>query len=326
MNIEKIKNSIRSAKVISFDLFDTLFYRPYLNPNDLFFHLEMIYKRPLYADQRIISEKNTRFLSSKEEITYDQIYDNIDENFKDMKDKELSLEFKSILLNEEVKYLYDYAKSLKKEVIFTSDMYLAARFIEKLLTKFEINDYSALYVSSELNLTKHRGSLFKKVISDLNCTPEDILHIGDNKRSDFIIPKKLGMKAIWYLSLNDAFRNSSQINKLQFELFDSVDSDFLQRLFFKQKVNQHYTDKKSIPYKDYWENIGYHFGSIIALSYYSYISQHFNSTKDELIFVGRDGYSLKLFFDILNPQWKSHYINLPRILVEKCNYPINNME
>ena len=95
------------------------------------------------------------------------------------------------------------------------------------------------------------------------------------------------------------------------------------RLFFKQKVNQHYTDKKSIPYKDYWENIGYHFGSIIALSYYSYISQHFNSNKDELIFVGRDGYSLKLFFDILNPQWKSHYINLPRILVEKCNYPIN---
>ena len=70
-------------------------------------------------------------------------------------------------------------------------------------------------------------------------------------------------------------------------------------MFFKQKVNQHYTDKKSIPYKDYWENIGYHFGSIIALSYYSYISQHFNSNKDELIFVGRDGYSLKLFFDIL---------------------------
>ena len=190
MNIEKIKSSVRSAKVISFDLFDTLFYRPYLNPNDLFFHLEMIYKKPLYAEQRIISEKNTRFLSSKEEITYDQIYDNIDENFKDMKDKELSLEFKSILLNEEVKDLYDYARSLRKKVIFTSDMYLPLDFIKKLFTKFEINDYSALYVSSELNLTKHRGSLFKKVISDLNCTPKDILHIGDNKKSDFIIPKK----------------------------------------------------------------------------------------------------------------------------------------
>ena len=120
MNIEKIKSSVRSAKVISFDLLDTLFYRPYLNPNDLFFHLEMIYKKPLYAEQRIISEKNTRFLSSKEEITYDQIYDNIDENFKDMKDKELSLEFKSILLNEEVKDLYDYARSLRKKVIFST--------------------------------------------------------------------------------------------------------------------------------------------------------------------------------------------------------------
>ncbi|MEC8753198.1 MAG: hypothetical protein VXX25_01310 [Verrucomicrobiota bacterium] len=323
MNIEKIKSSVRSAKVISFDLFDTLFYRPYLNPNDLFFHLEMIYKKPLYADQRIISEKNTRFLSSKEEITYDQIYDNIDENFKDMKDKELSLEFKSILLNEEVKDLYDYAKSLRKKVIFTSDMYLPARFVEKLLTKFEINDYSALYVSSELNLTKHRGSLFKKVISDLNCTPEDILHIGDNKKSDFIIPKKMGIKAVHYLSLNDSFKNSSAAKKLQYELFDSGDSDFLQRLFFKQKINKIFVNKKPVSFEKYWENIGYYYGSFIALSYYNLLSKHFNSTKDELIFVGRDGYSLKLFFDVLKPQWKSHYINLPRILVEKCDYPID---
>ena len=323
MDIEKIKSSIRSVKVISFDLFDTLFYRPYLNPNDLFFHLEMIHKRPFYADQRIISEKNTRFLSSKEEITYDQIYDNIDENFKDMKDKELSLEFNSILLNEEVKGLYDYAKSLRKEVIFISDMYLPVDFIKKLLTKFEINDYMELYVSSELKLTKNKGSLFKRVISDLKYNPEDIFHIGDNKRSDFIIPKKLGMKAIRYLSFNDSFKNSSKINKLQYELFESVDSDFLQRLFFKQKINKYYLNKRPISHENYWENIGYYFGSFIALSYYNLISKYFNPDEDELIFIGRDGYSLKLFFDILNPQWKSHYINLPRILVEKCNYPIN---
>ena len=140
MKIEKIKSSIKSVKVISFDLFDTLFYRPYLNPNDLFYHLEMNQKRPSYANHRIITEKNTRILSSREEIKYDEIYDNIDENFRDMKDKELCLEFNSLLLNEEIKDLYDYAKSLEKKLIFISDMYLPVRFIEKLLNKFDIND------------------------------------------------------------------------------------------------------------------------------------------------------------------------------------------
>ncbi len=323
MNIENIKSSIKSVKVISFDLFDTLFYRPYLNPNDLFYHLEIEQKRPFYADHRIISEKNTRILSPKEEITYDDIYDNIDENFRDMKDKELSLEFNSLLLNKEIKDLYDYAKSLEKKLIFISDMYLPVRFIEKLLNKFDINDYSALYVSSDLNLTKHRGNLFKKVISDLKCAPKDILHIGDSKKSDFIIPKKMGIKAVRYLSLNDSFKNSSTAKKLQIELFEKEDSDFLQRLFFKQKVNKFNVSKKTVSFENYWENIGYYYGSFIALSYYDLLSKHFNPADDELIFVGRDGYSLKLFFDVLKPQWKSYYINLPRILVEKCNYPIN---
>ena len=323
MNIEKIKSSIKSVKVISFDLFDTLFYRPYLNPNDLFYHLEMIQKRPSYAGHRIISEQNTRILSSREEITYDNIYDNIDVNFRDMKDKELSLEFNSLLVNKEIKDLYEYAKSLEKKLIFISDMYLPARYIEKLLKKFNINDYSALYVSSDLNLTKHRGNLFKKVISDLKCSPGDILHIGDNKNSDFIIPKKQGLKAIRYLSFNDSFKSSSVAKKLQIELFEKEDSDFLQRLFFKQKVNNFNVSKKPVCFEKYWENIGYYYGSFIALSYYDLLSKHFNTAEDELIFVGRDGYSLKLFFDVFKPRWKSYYINLPRILVEKCNYPIN---
>ena len=133
----------------------------------------------------------------------------------------------------------------------------------------------------------------------------------------------MGIKAVHYLSLNDSFKNSSEVKKLQYELFDSADSDFLQRLFFKQKINKNFVNKKPVAFEKYWENIGYYYGSFIALSYYNLLCKHFNSTKDELIFVGRDGYSLKLFFDELKPQWKSHYINLPRILVEKCNYPIN---
>ena len=323
MNIEKIKTIISSSKIISFDLFDTLFYRPYLDPHDLFLHLEIIHNRPLFKEKRIMAEKNARFLSAEEEITHDEIYHHIDENLKDMKEKELSLELDSLMINKEIKELYDYAKSQRKELIFISDMYLSVEFISKLLNKFEIKKYTALYVSSDVKLTKHKGTMFQKVLNDFKCNPKNILHIGDNRRSDFINPKKLGIKAIHYPSLNDFFSNASFINKLQFEINEKEDSDFLQRLFFKRKINKHFTDPKEISYEKYWVNIGYYFGSLIALSYYNLILKHFNPDKDELIFIGRDGYSLKLFFDQLKPQWKSHYISLSRILVEQCNSLIN---
>ena len=72
--------------------------------------------------------------------------------------------------------------------------------------------------------------------------------------SDFIVPKKMGIKAVHYLSLNDSFKNSSAVKKLQYELFDSADSDFLQRLFFKQKINKNFVNKKPVSFEKYWEN------------------------------------------------------------------------
>ena len=54
-----------------------------------------------------------------------------------------------------------------------------------------------MYVSSEYALTKRTGKLFKKVLEDLEfVSPDEVLHIGDNLRSDWIRPKLIGMKTI----------------------------------------------------------------------------------------------------------------------------------
>ena len=63
MDIASIKKSIKFSKIISFDLFDTLFFRPYLKPNDLFSHLEIINNAPGFKNQRIIAEDNARLIS-----------------------------------------------------------------------------------------------------------------------------------------------------------------------------------------------------------------------------------------------------------------------
>ena len=41
--LEILKDKIEKAKIVSFDIFDTLLLRPYAKPVDLFLHLEKLY-------------------------------------------------------------------------------------------------------------------------------------------------------------------------------------------------------------------------------------------------------------------------------------------
>ena len=55
-----------------------------------------------------------------------------------------------------------------------------------------------MYVSSEYALTKRSGNLFKKVLELESVSPNEALHIGDNLISDYLMPKKCGMKSFLY--------------------------------------------------------------------------------------------------------------------------------
>ena len=53
-----------------------------------------------------------------------------------------------------------------------------------------------VYVSSEYALTKSTGKLFKKVLEIEGVKANEVLHLGDNLRSDWFRPKLIGMKTI----------------------------------------------------------------------------------------------------------------------------------
>ena len=46
-------------------------------------------------------------------------------------------------------------------------------------------------------LGKHSGRLFQHVLKEEDVLPEDVFHIGDNRRSDFKVPTTLGINAKW---------------------------------------------------------------------------------------------------------------------------------
>ena len=67
-------------------------------------------------------------------------------------------------------------------------MYLKSDTVRLILTNGGYNlDGVNVYVSSEYAKTKRTGSLFKTVLSLEYVAPRDIIHIGDNWRSDWLI-------------------------------------------------------------------------------------------------------------------------------------------
>lgn len=112
-----IYEEIKKHDIISFDIFDTLLIRPYVKPTDLFLHIEKLYKIKGFHKNRILAEKSARGkYIDNEEITLNQIYEEIDEKYKRFKEIEIEFEERILTIHKENKEIYDYALSLSKKL------------------------------------------------------------------------------------------------------------------------------------------------------------------------------------------------------------------
>ena len=220
--LQKIKRKIQKHKVISFDIFDTLLLRPYIKPTDLFLHMEKAFNKDDFQIERRRAEgkvfndnKNLR-----EDITFDMIYEEIDNKFKDVKQKEMDWEEMVLRANPELKQVYDYAKKLKKRIVIASDMYMPTDFLAKVLHKNGFDSWEKLYVSGDLGKKKRSGAIYKQMIDELQISPKDILHIGDNPVSDYEVIKKLGGNAILYTNVITQYINDIPSARLYYENTD----------------------------------------------------------------------------------------------------------
>lgn len=198
---------------VSFDIFDTLLVRPCIQPTDLFAliaeKVDSLYGIDFYS-MRINAEDGL-----KNADIY-QIYDAIQEKYN------LSNELKNILFNEEieaearllypredVKKFYDLAVKNQKKIIAVSDMYLPSEVLLKILREKGYDKISQVFVSNEYDARKEDGKLFDIVIDKL--VTDDILHIGDNKYSDYLVPQKKKIHAIYYPKVIDILSEKNDL-------------------------------------------------------------------------------------------------------------------
>ncbi len=228
--LEQIKREILDPAnaVISFDVFDTLLKRPVWVPQDILYFVQYeardvlegceenrFFKMRRHAEQKCRDMDRARNELS-EDVTLHEIYRTMGELYalpretvEALQRTEIQVEQAFLRARLAGKGLYELATFLEKPVVLVSDMYLSAECLRTMLRNCGYEDAAKLYVSSDYRRLKYTGNLFRIVLRDLResygVSPERVLHIGDTWQNDVIVPRGLGMKAVFLPKAIDVF-------------------------------------------------------------------------------------------------------------------------
>ena len=290
-NITQIIKKIEPYSYVSFDIFDTLLKRDVLHPTDVFHFIGQQNDEDSFYKKRIEAEHTLRKGSDKEEITLDEIYREIEDKYKSYKDQELKLE-KALLYKNSVIYpVYEYCRNHGKKVIITSDMYLPEEFLKEILHEQGI-DFDFCFISSSYKAKKVTGNLFRIMLSKLRISPQDVIHIGDSIRGDYLGAYKAKVRSILIPKI---VNRTSWVNLKENK----------QQTIFNTFSNNHLDTSKCLYYQ---------FGfSVFGPVLYGFIQWLHRRVDDKKIFFfARDGYVVKKAYDVLYPGSQTDYIYLSR--------------
>lgn len=214
-----------AMEIVSFDVFDTLLTRPVLEPSDLFVLTEPAWCQKGFPGdfvalrlqaERIARMKMQQSTHPVEEPTLDAIYDALAEitalptgAMDAIQRAELDNERRSLSPRATIRAIYNYAIEKGKRIVAVSDTYAPHDFVLSVLRSNGFTSIERLYVSSEIGRCKATGKLFPLVLRDLDAPAAKVLHIGDNRRSDFLRPREAGLHAFHLPSaVSTYFRHS----------------------------------------------------------------------------------------------------------------------
>ena len=199
--------------IYSYDIFDTCLVRACGEPS----HVWDILAHKILgssADIALISDfvlirrsaegkaREELICHEKEDVTIEDIYTYCD--FSSLTDipkqvimeAEMAVEEKMLTPVYSVLQEIDQLHQEGKCVTFISDMYLPQSFIKHILvTTGFFHEGDHLYISGDVGKSKSTGHLFDYVQRELSADCKHWNHQGDNRHSDYEVPRKKGIKA-----------------------------------------------------------------------------------------------------------------------------------
>lgn len=314
---------IDKSDVISFDIFDTLISRDIWDRKMIYKILEdeLIDDGKRYgigfADKRIEAECNA---NKKHDgcAGIKQIYEEFNEgglSFEEIEElikSEEQLELKFCFPKYEGRILYEYCLWKRKKIVLISDMYFSKEQIIRMLNKcgYRTFDENFVFISCEIGSAKRTGKLFEDVAVRCCIAKKGWTHIGDAKRSDWLIPMRLGVHSIYIPGTINHFRYKSlyckenQVKKTSSKNYRTGNYDAIYTTLMNNRL----------PWiRNNYEKFGYECLGTLLWGFTGWLSRKLQKKQyDRIYFLAREGQLLKKAFDILNEDIQSVYLPVSR--------------
>lgn len=308
---EKFAEKLSEFKAVSFDIFDTLIYRPFARPADLFNIAGAETGLLNFAELRRTCERKARDRHFAEngsyEITFDDIYQYMEDyagaSFAAAKEKELAAELSLCFANPYMKRVWELLREKKTRIVITSDMYLSSEFLGTLLKKNGFDGFERIFVSNEHNASKYHGELYEIVKEYLNC--DSAAHVGDNSYSDIEMSRRHGFTPFYCPNPNtvgSAYR-PTEMSRIVGSAYSGIVNAKLHSGLKKLPMLYEY---------------GYVYSGIFTLGYCRFIHDIARRRgADRVLFLARDGDLLKRVYDMLYPGSDTAYFLWSRMAATK---------
>ncbi len=296
--------------IVSFDMFDTLVFRPFSAPADVFCLVGEQLQIPDFRSIRIQAEKTARerrmASHGNGEVNLSEIYAVLGEELGIDPEYGASVESKTeislCMPNPFMLEVWKQVQAAGKKIIITTDMYLPRNILSAMLGKCGFTGYDAMYLSNEHGFGKYNGKLFDLVKS--KYSDQKFSHIGDNQHADVVQAQKAGFHAVHYPNIN-TLGSDFRPDRMSLLTGSGYSGLVSRRLYSMEKLS---------PAQEY----GYKCGGILMLGFCEWIHAQAEETHAEkILFFARDGYIMKKIYDRLYPDAQTEYVYWSRAAAAK---------
>lgn len=309
---EALAGRLAAYDAVSFDVFDTLIFRPFSKPADLFYFVgKKLDYLDFYGIRKEMEGKARAERYEREgdrEITFAELYELIGRECGIGKDEgmraELEAEYRYCFANPYMVRVVEELRKRKKRIVVTSDMYLGEEYIRQLLERAGYGTFDAYYVSCDHRCSKYDGQLFERV-KEREGGAGRLVHVGDNVRSDVEQAQKHGLDAVYYKNVNAAGMP-----------FRAEDMSVMAGGLYRGIVNSHLHNglrEYGAPYE-----YGFVYGGWFAVGYCQFIHDHVKRQGvEKVLFLSRDGAVLSRVYGMLYPEEAQEYVYWSRLAAAK---------
>lgn len=318
---EELAALLAQYDTISFDIFDTLLFRPFSSPTDLFF---FVGERLAFLDFkhiRIKLEQETRTDCLKREghteICLREIWQKAEQETgipaETGIEAELQQEEAFCYGNTYMLTVFQILKKQGKQIIAVSDMYLPKEFLQKLLKKHGFEGLDRIYVSCEYGKSKASGGLYELVRQELP-KGNSVIHVGDNQISDVKNAKAHGFASYYYPNADrkTADYRAEDMSPLIGGAYRGIVNHYLYNGMHSCSMEYEY---------------GFIYGGLFVLGYCSFIHDYCLANDiDKVLFLSRDGDILKQVYNVLYPHENTEYVYWSRAAAAKLTAEYNKYD